>query len=91
MEARSPSTRWRCIPAPAAATVAALLDMGWQPLGPWHCISGQGDARVVPGGELGQGVLGMADVQKAFAQFIERKLLRTANILLERRWLGESP
>ena len=39
----NPQHRWRNITGPAGATVNTLLDINWDPIGPWHWVSDSGN------------------------------------------------
>ena len=78
---RPPNRRWRRATGVTYAVICVLLDMGWQPDGPWDWTSDVGERFCVPDEAWESGVeLDWSPFKVAFSQALSRVLWRRASL-----------
>ena len=74
-----PAHRWRRTTGPARAVINSLLDVGWNPSGPWDWTSDTGERFLATEEILSSGVFDLADLQQELANTVRRRIWRKAS------------
>ncbi|CAK0800747.1 unnamed protein product, partial [Prorocentrum cordatum] len=85
IDSRDLKDRWRGITGVVSATIATLLDIGWDPVGPWAWISDLGERFMAPDRIIGQSPQDMSALKDAISDTIDRMLWDKAS----RHWNGK--
>ena len=79
LKSRTRRGRWMAVTGTTHAMVATLLDLGWDPVGPWHWVSDSGQVYKAQEDQLTGDREDWSDLKEALASSIEQQLWKRAS------------